>query len=208
MLKEILAVSGKPGLYKLISRGSNLLIIESLVDKKRIPAYSRDKVISLGDISIYTDEDEVPIREVLTSIKEKEGGKNISIDLLKAQTDDLRSYLTEVLPNFDRERVYPSDIKKMLKWYEILIAAGITDFSEKEEESAEEKVVEESVDTSSEGDSKAAKAKSTAKTAKATSTKRKESSLTANKAVNAPKAKSTSKTAAPKKNVVGAKRGG
>lgn len=211
MLKEILAVSGKSGLYRLVSRGKNLLIIESLADKKRVPAYARDKVISLGDISIYTDEDEVSIREVLTSIREKEGGKNVSIDLLKAQTDELRTYLAEVLPNFDRERVYPSDIKKLLKWYEILIADGITDFSEKEEEAEGEEAEDVSVEaeTTEEGQEvkKATKAKGAAKTTKTASTKRKESSLTAASA-KATKAKSTPKTSAPKKSVVGAKRGG
>ena len=210
MLKEIMAVSGKPGLYKLVSRGNNLLIVESLVDKKRIPAYVRDKVISLNDITIYTDEDDVSIREVLTSIKEKEGGKAVSVDLSKAQPDELRAYLAEVLPTFDRERVYPSDIKKLLKWYDILIANGITDFSEKEDE-AEGTATEGVVGDASEEEGKEAKttgkAKSTPKATKATSTKRKESSL-ASVSSKAAKAKPASKTATPKKNVVGAKRGG
>ena len=201
MLKEILAVSGKPGLYKLVSRGSNMLIIESLIDKKRIPAYSRDKVISLGDISIYTDEEEAPISEVFTSIKEKEGGKKISVDLPKASPDELRNYLAEVLPNFDRERVYPSDIKKMLKWYDLLIANDITDFSEKEEEM----IAEDKSDDSTEGEKKETKAKSATK---ATSAKRKESSLTSAKSTNVTKSKPTPKTSTPKKSVVGAKRGG
>lgn len=213
MLKEILAVSGKPGLYRLVSRGKNLLIIESLADRKRVPAYARDKVISLGDISIYTDEDEVSIREVFTSIKEKEGGKNVSIDLAKAQTEELRAYLAEVLPNFDRERVYPSDIKKLLKWYEILIADGVTDFSEKEEdETVADEMKEGAADTADASAEektakKTTKAKSTAsKTAtKAASTKRKDNSMTA--AAKTAKAKPTAKTAAPKKSVVGAKRG-
>ena len=204
MLKEILAVSGKPGLYKLVSKGNNLLIIESLADKKRIPAYARDKVISLSDVSIYTDEEEVSISTILTTIKEKEGGKNISLDLSKAQPDELRAYLAEVLPNFDRERVYPSDIKKLLKWYDLLITNGFTDFSVKEE--AEEAVAEDSA-TEGEGQEavKATKAKSESKATKATSAKRKESSLTSPKAT---KAKPTAKTSTPKKSVVGAKRGG
>jgi hypothetical protein len=210
MLKEILAVSGKSGLYRLVSRGKNLLIIESLADKKRVPAYARDKVISLGDISIYTDEDEVSIREVLTSIKEKENGKNISIDLSKAGADELRAYLAEVLPNFDRERVYPSDIKKLLKWYEILIADGITDFSVKEDEEAvanADEVKEDVVESSEDGkEKKAAKPKAASKTTKAASTKRKDSSMTAS--AKATKAKPTAKTVTPKKSTVGAKRGG
>ena len=186
-----------------------MTIIESLVDKKRIPAYSRDKVISLGDISIYTDEEEAPISEVFNLIKEKEGGNKVSIDLSNASTDDLRNYFAEVLPNFDRDRVYPSDIKKMLKWYDLLIANDITDFLEKKEEIENEKVAEEeSGGDSSEEEKKSEKTKSATKATKATSAKRKESSLTSTKSTNAPKAKSTPKTSTPKKNVVGAKRGG
>ena len=117
MLKTILSISGKPGLYKLVSHGKNMLIVESLTDNKRVPAYAKDKVISLGDIAIYTDETEVPLHEVLTSVKNK------------ATTDQWRAYFAEVLPSYDRERVYPSDIKKLLSWYNILINAGITDFT-------------------------------------------------------------------------------
>jgi len=209
MLKEILAVSGKPGLYKLVSKGNNLLIIESLTDKKRIPAYARDKVISLNDVSIYTDDDEVSVRVVLDAIKEKEGCKNISIDVSKAQPDELRAYLAEVLPTFDRERVYPSDIKKLLKWYDVLITNGITDFSLKEEETEDTATVVESDDSSeAEGAKKAVKEKSEPKTTKATSSKRKESSLAAVNTTKAAKAKPTAKTSTPKKSVVGAKRGG
>lgn len=131
MLKTILSISGKPGLFKLVSHGKNMLIVESLADNKRVPAYAKDKVISLGDIAIYTDEAEVPLHEVLTSIKNKENGGKASIDS-SAKPDELRAYLAEVLPNFDRERVYPSDIKKLISWYNLLIAAGITDFTPEE----------------------------------------------------------------------------
>ena len=129
MLKTILSSSGKPGLYKLVSHGKNMLIVESLTDNKRVPAYAKDKVISLGDIAIYTDETEVPLHEVLTSVKNKEEGKAASLVPSKATTDQLRAYFAEVLPSYDRERVYPSDIKKLLSWYNILINAGITDFT-------------------------------------------------------------------------------
>ncbi|MBN2660213.1 MAG: DUF5606 domain-containing protein [Tannerellaceae bacterium] len=128
MLKTILSISGKPGLFKLVSQGKNMLIVESLIDKKRVPAYAKDKVISLGDIAIYTDETEVPLHEVLTSVKNKENGNQASIDSA-AKPEVLRAYMAEVLPNFDRERVYPSDIKKLISWYNMLIAAGITDFT-------------------------------------------------------------------------------
>lgn len=139
MLKTILSISGKPGLFKLVSRGKNMLIVESLADKKRVPAYAKDKVISLGDIAIYTDDAEVPLYEVLTSVKNKENGEKASIPT-SAKPDELRAYFAEILPNFDRDRVYPSDIKKLISWYNILIGAGITDFTPEEpatEESAE-----------------------------------------------------------------------
>ena len=133
MLKTILSISGKPGLYKLVSQGKNMLIVESLsADKKRFPAYSHEKIISLGDIAMYTDEEEVPLKTVLASIKEKENAAVASLDIKKASQDELRNYLGEVLPNFDRERVYTNDIKKLISWYNILIANGMADFEDKE----------------------------------------------------------------------------
>lgn len=128
MLKTILSISGKPGLFKLVSHGKNMLIVESLADKKRVPAYAKDKVISLGDIAIYTDDAEVPLHEVLTRVKTKENGQKASISP-SAKPDELRAYFAEILPDFDRERVYPSDIKKLISWYNLLIGAGITDFT-------------------------------------------------------------------------------
>ena len=131
MLETILAISGKPGLYKLVSRGNHNLIVESLdAQKKRFPAFAADKVISLADIAMYTDEKEVPLREVLNSIKAKESGKAASIDYRKASKGELYAYLGEVLPSFDRDRVYPADVKKLVQWYNILIENGLTDFDE------------------------------------------------------------------------------
>ncbi|MCC8153760.1 MAG: DUF5606 domain-containing protein [Tannerellaceae bacterium] len=145
MLKTILSISGKPGLFKLVSQGKNMLIVESLADKKRIPAYARDKVISLGDIAIYTVDKEVPLHEVLTNIKNKENSKKTSLTVAGSKPEDLQAYLVEVLPDFDRERVYPNDIKKLLNWYNLLISSGITEFTPKEvekEETVEEKTEE------------------------------------------------------------------
>ncbi|MBO7471396.1 MAG: DUF5606 domain-containing protein [Bacteroidaceae bacterium] len=131
MLETILAISGKPGLYKLVSRGNHNLIVETLdTQKKRFPAFAADKIISLADIAMYTDEKEVPLREVLNNIKAKESGKTTSIDYRKASKDELYAFLGEVLPNFDRDRIYPSDIKKLIQWYNILIENGLTDFDE------------------------------------------------------------------------------
>ena len=131
MLETILAISGKPGLYKLVSRGNRSLIIETIdTQKKRMPAFATDKIISLADIAMYTDEKEVPLREVLNSIKKKEGGKATQIDYRKASKEELYAYLGEVLPNFDRDRIYPADIKKLVQWYNILIENKLDDFDE------------------------------------------------------------------------------
>lgn len=130
MLETILAIAGKPGLYKLVSRGNKNLIVESIDEKKhRMPAFSTDRVISLADIAMFTDEKEVPLAEVLTSIKEKENGAQCSLDLKKASKQELLDYLGEVLPNFDRDRVYPTDARKLFQWYNILVSNGYTDFS-------------------------------------------------------------------------------
>jgi hypothetical protein len=139
MLKTILSISGKSGLYKMVSKGKNMLIVESIsVEKKRFPAYTNEKIIALSDIAIYTDSGEVPLRDVLASIKEKESGATISFDIKKATSDQLRTYMAEVLPNFDREKVYIADIKKLFLWYNILIANGITEFKKEEKQEKEE----------------------------------------------------------------------
>lgn len=131
MLQTILAISGKPGLYKLVSRAKNSLIIEALDEThRRMPAFAADRITSLADIAMYTDADDVPLHKVLTSLKELEQGKPASIDYRKASGDELREYFAKVLPDFDRDRVHNSDIKKLLQWYNILIANGITDFDE------------------------------------------------------------------------------
>ncbi|MBO4666007.1 MAG: DUF5606 domain-containing protein [Paludibacteraceae bacterium] len=134
MLQDILAVTGKPGLFKLVSRGNNMLIVESLVDGKRMPTYARDKIVSLADVSMFTEGDDVSLSEVLTKLGAKEGLKVASIDPKKADNDELRAFFATVLPDFDRDRVYPSDIRKLIQWYNVLINAGITDFSVEEED--------------------------------------------------------------------------
>ena len=141
MLKNILSITGKPGLYKLVSQGNNMLIVESLLDGKRMPTYARDKIVSLGEISMYTMGDDIALSEVLTKLGEKEGLKTATIDPKKASNDELHAFFAEVLPEYDRDRVYPSDIRKLVQWYNILVGAGITDFTAEEEGS--EAVVEE-----------------------------------------------------------------
>ncbi len=139
MLKTILAISGKPGLYKLISQAKNMLIVESVSpDKKRMPIYASDKVISLGDIAMYTDDDEVLLANVLEAVKQKENGAVAALDYKKASAEELHAFMAEVLPEYDRDRVHTSDIKKLIQWYNLLIANGETEFVEPAaEESAE-----------------------------------------------------------------------
>ncbi|WP_080904477.1 DUF5606 domain-containing protein [Parabacteroides sp. Marseille-P3160] len=142
MLKTILSISGKPGLYKLVSQGKNMLIVESLVNGKRMPAYAKDKITSLGDIAMYTTDGEVPLADILTVMREKENGEKASVEA-SAQPDVLRDYFAGIQPNFDRSRVYPSNISKLITWYNLLIGAGITEYKTANEEkaapSAEEK---------------------------------------------------------------------
>lgn len=184
MLKTILSVSGKPGLFKLVSNAKNMVIVESLADKRRLPIYARDKVVSLGDIAMYTDEAEVPLSEVLTTIKAKENGAKASIST-NAKPEELRKYFAEILPAYDRERVYDSDIKKLISWYNLLTEAGIPFVSEEEVAPVEEEqVVAE----------KPAKEKAPAKETKAKKTK-----AAADKKEEAPaEKKETKKKAAPK----------
>ena len=139
MLKNILAITGKPGLYKLISRGNNMLIVESLVDGKRMPTYARDKIVALSDVSMFTDADDIALSEVLTNAGKKEGLKVVAMDVKKASNAELQAWFDQVLPNWDRDRVYPSDIRKLIQWYNILINAGITDFTVEEEAEEEAK---------------------------------------------------------------------
>ena len=138
MLKKILSISGKPGLYRLISYGKGIIIVENVTDNKRMPAYTRDKIIALGDIAIYTDDTEVALADVLTTIAEKYNSQVLDTKLYKSAAQ-LQQFFEEVLPNYDHDRVYNTDIKKIISWYNTLISAGITDFSIKsEEESAKQ----------------------------------------------------------------------
>ena len=131
MLQTILSISGKPGLYKLVSRAKNSLIIEALDEThRRLPAFAADRITSLADIAMFTETEDVPLHKVLTSIKNLEQGKPASIDYRKASGDELREYFAKVLPDFDRDRVHTRAIKKLLQWYNILVANGITDFDE------------------------------------------------------------------------------
>ena len=128
-METILSIAGKPGLYKLVSRGKQNLIVEAIDEThRRLPAFATDRVTSLGDIAMYTDAEDIALWEVLTKVGEKEDSKKASINYKKCSSKELRDYFAEVLPNYDRVRVHDSDIKKLLQWYNILVENGYTDF--------------------------------------------------------------------------------
>ncbi len=129
MKDKILAISGKPGLYRLVSRGKNSLIVEVLDGtRKRMPVFSSASASSLNDICMYTNTDDVPLEDVLASLHRLEGGKEVGIDFKKCTSGELREHFAKVLPDFDGKRVHDSDIRKLFQWYNILVRNGITDF--------------------------------------------------------------------------------
>lgn len=130
-METILSIAGKPGLYKMVSRGKTNLIVESLDDKRRrIPVFASDRVTSLSDIAMYTDADDVELWKVLKSVAEIENAKPVSFNYKKAKGKELREYFAKVLPSFDEDRVHDSDIKKLLQWYDILVQNELTNFEE------------------------------------------------------------------------------
>lgn len=136
MIKGILSISGRPGLYKLIQSGRGSFIVEQLGTGKRLPVQQRDRVISLADVAMYTDGDDVALGVVLDNLYKVAEGKEL--DVKELEQGDLRDFFGKVLPEFDRERVHLSDIRKLLSWYNQLVAAGITEFTEPEEEASQD----------------------------------------------------------------------
>lgn len=138
-LEGILAIGGKPGLYQLVAQSRGGVIVSSLLDEKRFPVTQASNVSALKDIAIYTYGEEVPLEEVFTKIAEKENyGKTISH---KEKPEAHRAYMLEILEDYDQERVYNSDLKKLFQWYNLLQEKG---FITKEEEKQEEEKAEES----------------------------------------------------------------
>lgn len=136
MIDKILAISGKPGLYKLVARGNNMLICENLIDKRRVPALQRDRVLALADIAMYTVDGEVALNTVFAKAKALTGGK-VSPVALTDSAEAQRAWFAEVMPEYDADRVRGGDIKKFIQWYNILVETGNDDFSEPEAEAAE-----------------------------------------------------------------------
>lgn len=133
MLRTILAITGRPGLFKIVSSGSRMIVVEDLTTGKRGPAHQRDKIVSLGDIAMYTDTEDLPLGIILQRLYDAKEGKTIDI-----QSVDLRDEFAAIVPDFDRERVHDSDIKKLFQWYNILVNAGFDKFVDEEKESSED----------------------------------------------------------------------
>lgn len=132
-LEKILSIGGRPGLYKLVTQTRSGFVGESLLDGKRLTVGLRNNVSILSEIAIYTLDKEVPLREVFQKIKEKEGGKKTSVGH-KAEKIELEEYFFGILPDYDEDRVYASDIKKIIQWYNILVEKDLTNFVEAPEE--------------------------------------------------------------------------
>ena len=131
-----MTISGKPGLYRMLSRGNNMFIVETVdATHKRIPVYNSDKIVLLDDIAIYTDTEEIPLRKVFETIYAKEAAV-LSFNIKETTPEELKEYFETILPDYDRERVYLTHIKKIYSWYNILVENGVTDFSEPQEEEA------------------------------------------------------------------------
>ena len=127
-LSKVLSIAGKPGLFKMVSQSKSGLIVESLVDGRRIPAFSHERISSLEEISIFTESEKVPLKEVFQSLFKKEDGKATISH--KSDTKELKALMLEILPDYDQERVYISDIKKLVNWYNLLVDKGLIDLEE------------------------------------------------------------------------------
>ena len=150
-LSKIVSISGKPGLYMVKSQAIGRIIVESLVDGKCIPAFARDRMSSLEEISIFSTGEDCPLKEVFKMINEKMGDK-VDFDYKKASADELREKFAYVMPEYDEEAVYPSDMKKVFAWYQMLMDRGLLNFDEEEakEEAAQPNGTAETMETSAE----------------------------------------------------------
>ena len=185
-LSGIISISGRPGLFKVVAQGKNSIIVDSLTENKRFPAYESDRISALDDISIYTVEGDKPLRDIFSDIYKKQAKGTAPSH--KEDITTLQAFLIDILPNYDEERVYPSDIKKLFQWYNILHASNNLKPKEEEKPAKKEKA-EKSTET--------AEKKPTAKTAAKKPTVKK--AAPAEKKAPAAK-KAPAKKAAPKKN--------
>ncbi len=135
-LSKILSVTGKPGLYRMVGEAKNNLIIESLIDGKKIPSFAHDRVSSLKEISIYTEGEDIPLEQVFKRLFDNQEGKAVD-NPKKSSTDVIKSLFETILPDYDKDAVYVSDMKKVFSWYNLLLEKELLDFSETEENATE-----------------------------------------------------------------------
>ncbi len=140
MLKKIISITGKPGLQKILSQGRGTLIVEDVETKRRFPVHSRDQVVSLGDISMYTESGDTPLGEIMQMLYDKTGGKPVDGDSMTSE--QLHQSFGDVVTDYDRLRVRDRDIKKLYKWYNLLLADGLTKFAEDTADAEAEKAAE------------------------------------------------------------------
>jgi len=152
-LSKILSISGKPGLFKLVGESKNGLVVESLSDGKRIPAFSHERISSLKEISIYTETEDLPLADVFKNIYEKNDGKPLASPK-KLSSDELKSLFEEYVPAYDKDAVYTSDMKKVISWYNQLAEANLLDFSEEAEEEEVSETTEEAKEEAPEKEDK------------------------------------------------------
>ena len=140
-LSKIVTISGKPGLFQIKSQAIGRIILESLLDGKCVPAFANDRMSSLEEISIFSTDEDRPLKEVFKMVNEKMGEK-VDFDFKKASNDQLKAKFLEVMPDYDQEAVYPSDMKKVFAWYQLLMDKNLLDFTEEPEAAPEEKAEE------------------------------------------------------------------
>ncbi len=130
MLREIISITGKAGLFRLLSQSRGAIIVEELGTGRRFPAHAREKVVSLGDIAMYTESGDTPLGEILDKVYAAKEGKEIDVKALAAKSGALKEEFAGIVEDFDRDRVHDGDIKKLFTWYNILIANGFDKFAE------------------------------------------------------------------------------
>lgn len=143
-LTKILSITGKPGLFKMVGEAKNNIIVESLIDGKKIPAFTHERISTLKEISIFTEDEDVPLKDVLKNIFKMQNEQPVP-DMKKASSNDIKTLFEKALPNYDKDTVYVSDMKKIFGWYNLLLEKGLVDLVEDEEETepAEAEAVEE-----------------------------------------------------------------
>ena len=137
MLKEIISITGKPGLFRLLSQAKGSIIVEELGTGRRFPVHAREKVVSLGDIAMYTESGDTPLGEILDKTYAHFGGKPVDVKALASAKGALKEEFGKIVEDFDRDRVHDGDVKKLFSWYNILSANGFEKFAEEEEKEEE-----------------------------------------------------------------------